>query len=272
MGLFCAIVLPVICYPYSFTMWAVFDLRFDPLDAHRDRASGREPGAGRSQPRADADRQLTAVSDRQPGGSGDVQVPDGGALPVEVDGVARCAHCGGATEASWLVCGWCGGPLATTVELPAGTHVADRFRIEVVLGRGGFGITYRAEDLRLHRRVAVKELFPPSATRHGSGVLVDPRDREGFEVARNRFRREAASLARFNHPGIVRVFEVLEANNTAYLVMELVEGRSLLEVLAERGKPFAVDEVSGRDAAGRAGVGRRARRRGCSTETSTRRT
>jgi hypothetical protein len=129
------------------------------------------------------------------------------------------------------------------VELPAGTHVADRFRIEVVLGRGGFGITYRAEDLRLHRRVAVKELFPPSATRHGSGVLVDPRDRDGFEVARNRFRREASSLARFNHPGIVRVFEVIEANNTAYLVMELVEGRSLLEVMAARGTPFSVEEV-----------------------------
>ena len=174
------------------------------------------------------------MSDRQLGGLGEAQGAGGG---------SRCVHCGGATEGSWLVCGWCGQPLAPSVELPAGTHLADRFSIESVLGRGGFGITYRAEDLRLHRHVAVKELFPPSATRHGTGVLVDPRDREGFEVARNRFRREAASLARFNHPGIVRVFEVLEANNTAYLVMELVDGRSLLEVLAAKGKPFAVDEV-----------------------------
>ncbi len=83
-------------------------------------------------------------------------------------------------------------------------------------------------------------------------MLVEPRDREAFVAARARFRREAAALARFNHPGIVRVFEVTEANDTAYLVMELVEGRSLHQVAAARADPLAVDEVL--DAALRVGL------------------
>src|SRR5699024_5221157 len=58
-----------------------------------------------------------------------------------------------------------------------------------------------------------------------------------------RFQREAATLARFNHPGIVQIFEVFEANRTAYLVMELIEGPSVGQLLHTRGEPFAVDEV-----------------------------
>lgn len=168
-----------------------------------------------------------------------------------MDEATRCGRCGGAIESTWLVCGWCGGQLdgapppefVPQIGLRSGTRLVDRFVIGEVLGRGGFGITYRAEDLRLHRQVAVKELFPPLANRHGTAVLVDECDRTAFETARARFRREAASLARFNHPGIVRVFEVVEANNTAYLIMELVEGRSLLEVLVGNGGPLGVDEV-----------------------------
>jgi serine/threonine protein kinase len=127
--------------------------------------------------------------------------------------------------------------------LPAGTLLLERYRIDLLLGRGGFGITYRARDTRLHRDVAIKELFPPAAVRRGAAVVVADADRPGFSTARARFQREAATLARFNHPGIVRIFEVFEANDTAYLVMELIDGSSVGELLRARGAPFEVDEV-----------------------------
>lgn len=185
-----------------------------------------------------------------------------GAPPDET----RCPGCEGRIEPGWAVCGWCGrgiqpmpvppprqppGAAASSggdadldsVELPSGVLLLERYRIDVLLGRGGFGITYRARDTRLHRDVAIKELFPPAAVRRGSSVVVADAGRAGFETARTRFQREAATLARFNHPGIVRIFEVFEANNTAYLVMELIDGSSVGELLRERGEPFGVDEV-----------------------------
>lgn len=171
--------------------------------------------------------------------------------PPATDTPARCPGCGGVIEDTWRVCGWCGGALASQAELHRGTELNDRFRIESVLGRGGFGITYRARDQRLQRVVAIKELFPPAAVRHEQRVLVEPRDRQAFDAARVRFQREAAALARFNHPGIVRVFEVIEANNTAYLVMELVEGRSLHQLASNRAEPLDVTGVL--DAAARVG-------------------
>ncbi len=129
------------------------------------------------------------------------------------------------------------------VELRAGTMLMDRYRIEAVLGRGGFGITYRARDERLDRAIAIKELFPLLSLRRGTRVVATPENREAFEAARVRFRREATALARFNHPGIVSVFEVFETNDTVYLVMELIEGSSMGEVLRDRGEPLAVEEV-----------------------------
>ncbi len=126
---------------------------------------------------------------------------------------------------------------------PGTTLGGGRFVVRDVLGRGGFGITYGTDDRRLERRVAVKELFPDGAVRHGDRVGVADHARGAFEAARDRFLREARVLARFTHPGIVRVYEVFEANDTAYLVMELLEGRTLAAVLTERGGPLAEPEV-----------------------------
>lgn len=129
------------------------------------------------------------------------------------------------------------------VELPAGTMLLGRYRIGALLGRGGFGLTYRARDTRLGRDVAVKELFPPGALRRGTQVTVTPDHAAAFGEALQRFQREATSLARFNHPGIVQIFEVFEANRTAYLVMELIRGPSVGQLLQRRGTPLEVDEV-----------------------------
>ncbi|MBX3312841.1 MAG: protein kinase [Actinobacteria bacterium] len=161
-----------------------------------------------------------------------------------------CPHCGHEVGDSWLVCAWCGERLAVAAEMEAGTRVGDgRYQILRVIGRGGFGITYDVGDRRLQRRVAMKELFPESAVRHGSMVLTPPQGRAGFKVARDRFMREARVLARFTHPGIVRVYEVFEEHGTAYLVMELLEGRTLVELLQQRGRPFPEAELL--DVAGR---------------------
>ncbi len=155
-----------------------------------------------------------------------------------------CPHCGQPVGDAWLVCAWCGTQIAAPAELPVGATLADdRYRVIGIIGRGGFGITYEVGDARLKRRVAVKELFPESAVRHGSMVLTPPQARASFRSARERFLREARVLARFTHPGIVRVYEVFEEHGTAYLVMERLTGRTLVDVLRARNEPFAEVEV-----------------------------
>jgi serine/threonine protein kinase len=135
--------------------------------------------------------------------------------------------------------------------LPEGATLADdRYRVDGVLGRGGFGITYAATDLRLERPVAVKELFPEGARRAGRAIDIPRYEAAAFARAKERFRREATTLARFGHPNIVRIFAVLEENDTAYLVLERLEGRTLAAELRARRGPFT--EAEGLDVAGQA--------------------
>jgi serine/threonine-protein kinase len=133
----------------------------------------------------------------------------------------------------------------TGPQLPEGTTLGDgRFVLRGIIGRGGFGITYEAVDHRLERPVAVKELFPDPVLRHGLEVVAPNHAAGAFAEAKTRFLREATVLARFSHPGIVRVYEVLEENATAYLVMELLDGRTLAHIQTERnGAPFVEAEV-----------------------------
>lgn len=162
----------------------------------------------------------------------------------------RCPRCREQIADAWLVCAWCGEQLAASAELPSGAELADgRYRILSVIGKGGFGITYEAGDVRLRRRVAIKELFPDTAVRHGSLVLTPPEARASFRGARERFLQEARVLARFTHPGIVRVYEVFEQHGTAYLVMERIAGQTLVDVLRMRRAPLGEDEIL--DVAGR---------------------
>ncbi len=119
--------------------------------------------------------------------------------------------------------------------LPEG-HVLYWYRIQAVLGQGGFGITYRAFDTNLQRIVAIKEYLP-------SGVAVRERNQklhpiseeaeEHYHWGFERFVAEARVLAHFNHPNIVRVLNVFEANNTAYIVMEYEAGRSLMALVRQ---------------------------------------
>jgi hypothetical protein len=128
---------------------------------------------------------------------------------------------------------------AVSTELPFGaTRQEGRFEIRRMLGRGGFGITYAAADRRLHREVAIKELCFGGVTRVGGVLVPPPHEAEAFASAKERFLREGAMLARFSHPGVVRIYEVFEEAGTAYLVMELLNGRTLHQYLVASGGPL----------------------------------
>lgn len=114
--------------------------------------------------------------------------------------------------------------------LPVGT-VIGRYRITGVLGHGSFGITYQAHDGQLDRDVAIKEYLPASFAFRHDGLTVLPNSTaaaEDFAWGRQRFVDEGRTLAGFHRvPGIVRVHDFLEANGTAYIVMELATGETL---------------------------------------------
>ena len=116
------------------------------------------------------------------------------------------------------------------VALPVGTIVG-RYEITDILGKGGFGITYRARDAQLNRDIAIKEYLPTALAIRHEGITVLPnstKSAEDFAWGRQRFVDEGRTLASLQHaPAIVQVFDFLEANGTAYIVMRLVPGDTL---------------------------------------------
>jgi peptidoglycan hydrolase-like protein with peptidoglycan-binding domain len=137
-----------------------------------------------------------------------------------------------------------GGAGANLLALPAGATLG-RYAITGVLGQGTFGITYRARDGQLGRDVAIKEYLPTAfANRHESQRVVphSTEAAEEFAWGRQRFVEEGRALASFRHaPGIVRIHDFIEANGTAYLIMELVHGDTLEQRVAARGPLPATD-------------------------------
>ena len=120
--------------------------------------------------------------------------------------------------------------------LPVG-YALNEYRIESVLGVGGFGITYLATDANLNIKVALKEYLPFDHAARGSDHCVSARsdeDTDSFNWGRRRFLDEARTLASFRHPNIVRVMRFFEGNNTGYMVMDFVEGEPLNTWLTHR--------------------------------------
>jgi serine/threonine protein kinase len=114
--------------------------------------------------------------------------------------------------------------------LPIGTLLANEYRIDGILGAGGFGITYRAHDVKLDIDVAIKEYFPRDFASRSNTVTVRPRTRgetEQFQWGLSQFIDEARRLARLQHPNIVRCMRYFEENDTGYFVMTFEEGRTL---------------------------------------------
>lgn len=106
-----------------------------------------------------------------------------------------------------------------------------KFRIERVLGQGGFGITYLAENTMLEGKVAIKEFFlkeycnRDESTSHVT--IPTEGNRELVERFRQKFIKEARTIFKLNHPNIVRILDIFEENGTAYYVMDYIEGESL---------------------------------------------
>ena len=129
--------------------------------------------------------------------------------------------------------------------LPPGTRLGD-YRLDAMIGHGGFGITYRAFDTQLAKFVAIKEYLPlECAIRQADGQVVPRGARlaDDFAWGRERFLDEARALARFRHPHIVPVLRYFEANGTAYTVMEFEDGKNVAELLREPGCRLPTDDV-----------------------------
>lgn len=118
--------------------------------------------------------------------------------------------------------------------LRSGYRLAE-YTIESVLGHGGFGITYLARDMALGAQVAIKEYLPHEIANRDNKTMVLPNPSHeavrDYQTGLKNFVKEARALARFKHPNIVRVLRFLEANGTAYMVMEYEEGQSLADYL-----------------------------------------
>lgn len=111
------------------------------------------------------------------------------------------------------------------MQLIEGTLLQEgKYRIEGILGQGGFGITYLGWQTRLNRRIAIKEFFMKEYCNRNADTSHITIGTEGSRelVARfqQKFIKEAQSIAGLNHPNIIRIHDVFEENDTAYYVME----------------------------------------------------
>ena len=129
--------------------------------------------------------------------------------------------------------------------LPIGARVG-LYEVARVLGQGGFGIVYEASHTVLNRRVALKELFVPDtgARRSGSQVVYSftkPEQEDILSWARTKFRETTTLQFNLDHPGICKVIDYLEANDTAYMLMEYLDGSDLTKWLGGQQNPLPLD-------------------------------
>jgi len=120
-------------------------------------------------------------------------------------------------------------PAAAALALPAGFRLFE-YRIDGILGQGGFGIAYAATDVNLAAKVVIKEYLPEEFAYRAADNSVHARDdfdQEFYQSGLDSFLVEARTLATFRHRNIVRVARFFEANKTAYMVLEYERGQSL---------------------------------------------
>ena len=156
-------------------------------------------------------------------------------LAVELD--RTISHSATVSRTAWNARGARPEPAAGPAALPPAPQVAlgpgyrlHEYRIDAILGQGGFGIAYAATDVNLDTRVVVKEYLPEDFAYRaidGSVRVREGADRELYQAGLERFLVEARTLASFRHRHIVRVARFFEANRTGYMVLEYERGQSL---------------------------------------------
>lgn len=132
------------------------------------------------------------------------------------------------------------------MELKPGTILQDeKYVIRNTLGAGGFGITYLAEHPMLNKLVCIKEFFPREYYNRDNNSRTISLGSQGsarmMEAYRNKFIKEARTIARLQHPNVISIHDVFEENNTAYYVMEYIEGDTLSGIVKRCG---AMDEAT----------------------------
>lgn len=161
-----------------------------------------------------------------------------------------CPVCGTDNPSSFVSCQTCGSSLMNALvkagkpvaailpssnQLKASTTLHDgRYLLIDVIGQGSFGITYRAMDAQVQRYVAIKEFFPDGqVSRDANGDIVPNAEFvRDFERGKLDFGTEAAKLRAFRNSSIVKVYDNFVERNTAYLVMEFVDGETLEDRIA----------------------------------------
>jgi serine/threonine protein kinase len=130
---------------------------------------------------------------------------------------------------------------------PNTTLQGGKYRIERVLGQGGFGNTYVGYNTEFEETVAIKEFFMKGVTERDettSVVSVSNADNvQQFEEQREKFKKEARRLRKLKNEHIVKVHDLFEENGTAYYVMDFIDGESLAEKMKKTGQPFSEAEV-----------------------------
>lgn len=135
------------------------------------------------------------------------------------------------------------------MELKPGTPLqGGKYEIRSTLGRGGFGITYLAEHHMLNKLVCIKEFFPQAYYNRDSNSrsisLGSAGSAKMMEAYRNKFIKEARTIGRLQHPNVISIYDVFEENNTAYYVMEYIEGDTLAGIVKRQGP---MDEYTARE-------------------------
>ena len=125
--------------------------------------------------------------------------------------------------------------------LPVGTVLHKNYIVGQTIGKGGFGVTYKAHDMIRGRVIAVKEYYPNGIAHRDTGKTLvsvsDEKQRDTFTSGAEKFYEEAKTVSRFNgNPNIVDVYEVFHENDTVYFSMEYLEGKDLKQILKEKGK------------------------------------
>lgn len=126
------------------------------------------------------------------------------------------------------------------------TLLQEQYVIGKSIGQGGFGITYIGIDIWLQKRVAIKEYMPSAlATRDFISAIILPikRQETAFQQGLQSFLYEARNLAKFDHPNIVKVHNFFEENQTGYMVMDYLEGQSLIDILMESNGRLTINQT-----------------------------